>query len=478
MPDSSVATAPAQQAPAIDPNVMAILAQLIQPQSGQGMQSSQSSGDQSSQQPPGAYQQGAQKALKEAGYAHANQALQAGMAPDQIQSHSLMLPTGNAPSTSTGQPNPSVLAPTNPFQGPSYDANTGNVQEGGFINRGLKGLATGGIPGLLSGLVGPSLGEQMGAVKQAQILQAKQPSEIALPQAQAQNQLASAIQSKSLAQQIQQIIAAGSPNDIALPLSSAQNNQSLTAAQNQLIAAGQPEHIAEPLARAKLALAQSVLPQAQAQEAMASAGLQRAQSVLPGAEAQNQRAEAGLKRTQFWLAGAQTQNELASAGLQRAQSVVPGAQAANIRAQIEMQNLQNSGNEPIQPKDYMSAYSGMYQKALDSYGKVSDSVKDIANTSQELFDKTSDTTRAAWQKFLGMPSRESSGTFQSAVAAQKAALDATADFHDFLFKNNPGKIMNQIQKKVSGNDSTDDDNNIEVGDKFNGETVTNVQRIN
>lgn len=152
---------------------------------------------------------------------------------------------------------------------------------------------------------------------------------------------------------------------------------------------------------------------------------------------------------------------------------LPSAQASQIRAQAEMQNLQNQGNEPIQPKDYMSAYSGMYQKALDSYGKVSDSAKDMANTSQELFSKTADATRNAAQKMIGMPSRESQATFQSAVAAQKAALDATSDFHQFLFKNNPSQVMNQISQKVSGATG----GNIKVGDKFNGETVMNLKRI-
>lgn len=151
---------------------------------------------------------------------------------------------------------------------------------------------------------------------------------------------------------------------------------------------------------------------------------------------------------------------------------LPSAQASQIRAQAEMQNLQNSGNEPIQPKDYMTAYSGMYQKALDSYGKVSDSTKDIASTSQELFSKTSDATRNAFQKAIGSQSKESAATFQSAVAAQKAALDATADFHQFLFKNNPSQVMNQIKDKVSGASG-----GIKVGDKFNGETVMNVKRI-
>lgn len=152
---------------------------------------------------------------------------------------------------------------------------------------------------------------------------------------------------------------------------------------------------------------------------------------------------------------------------------LPSAQAADLRAQAEMKNLQNTGNEPIQPKEYMSAYSGMYQKALDSYAKVSDSAKDIAASSQELFDKTSQNTRNEFQKWAGKPSNESAAALQSAIASQKAALDATHDFHQFLFKNNPGQVMSQIRQKVSGAA----DGGIKVGDKFNGENVVSVKRI-
>lgn len=177
-------------------------------------------------------------------------------------------------------------------------------------------------------------------------------------------------------------------------------------------------------------------------------------------------------KNQELLASAQATRQQVGSG-QPSQIQLPSAQASQVRAQAEMQNLQNSGNEPIQPKEYMSAYAGMYQKALDSYGKVSDSTKDIASTAQELFSKTSDATRNAFQKTVGLPSKESAATFQSAIAAQKAALDATADFHSFLFKNNPSQVMNKISQKVSG----DAGGGLKVGDKFNGETVTNVRRI-
>lgn len=80
---------------------------------------------------------------------------------------------------------PNILPPVGAFQNTAYNPQTGQIQEGGWANRGLRGLATGGVPGLLQGLLGPSLGAQMGATRESQILKAGQPADIALPQAQA-----------------------------------------------------------------------------------------------------------------------------------------------------------------------------------------------------------------------------------------------------------------------------------------------------
>ena len=348
-----------QNTSTIDPNTMAALSQLLSnvQQNNQPAMSLNNGaiGNSQGQQLPPQAQKAAQKALQQYYDNHAQQVLNH---PDGIQALTAAANGQNNPPTQgqgnsqvnpmqvlqslvgnkQGQPlgtnqvnNPGILSPQNAFQNTSYNPQTGQVQQGGWVNRGVRGLASGGIPGLLQGLLGPSLQSQMGTTKEAQVLRA-----------------------------------------------------------------GQPGEIAEPIAR-----------------------------------------------------------------------------AANIRANTEMQNLQNSGNEPIQPKDYMSAYSGMYQKALDSYSKVADSTEGIAKISQDLFTKAADDTRHAVQKAFGRQSVESAAAFQSAVASQKAALDASMDFHNFLFKNNPSQVMNQISQKVSNSTG----GGIKVGDKFNGETVVNVKRI-
>lgn len=187
----------------VNPQALAAIAQLIQA----------SQQNQQTQQPPmstpsgtnqagsqmlagqGPYQKGASKALQAAGEQHVQQALQAGMAPDQIQNHGIM----------TGQQDPnqvlqSILPPQNPVQSPGYNPQTGNIQEGGVLNRMLRGFAGGGIPGLLGGIAGPNATQQMEGLKTAQVLKSGQPSDIALPQAEAQESKGRAAQAQAEAQ--------------------------------------------------------------------------------------------------------------------------------------------------------------------------------------------------------------------------------------------------------------------------------------
>lgn len=145
--------------------------------------------NQMNSQQPGAFSKGVNKALQEHGYKQASEALQAGVPADHIENHPAVTgqnqpPTvdpkqtlatllgtmaqqqpqvnnqqpsnqsilGNLPGVSTQQQQ--IIPPSNPMTSPGYDPTTGNIQEGGFVNRAIRGLAGGGILGALAGLAG------------------------------------------------------------------------------------------------------------------------------------------------------------------------------------------------------------------------------------------------------------------------------------------------------------------------------------
>jgi hypothetical protein len=177
---------------------------------------------------PNAYQKGVNKILQQAGQTHATQALQAGMNPLDIANHSAMQSgNSNQPSSSGqsqpqpvqssvqlqphpsqaqpfGQANQAMLPPKNPLTSEGFNPQTGQTQEGGFIERGLRGFAENGPAGLISGLLGPSIGTQMGVTRVGQVLKAGQPAEIAKPQAEAGYDTA-------LSKQIQQTMSGNEP---------------------------------------------------------------------------------------------------------------------------------------------------------------------------------------------------------------------------------------------------------------------------
>lgn len=118
------------------------------------------------------------------------------------------------------------------------------------------------------------------------------------------------------------------------------------------------------------------------------------------------------------------------------------------RAAVDMQNMKNLGQEPIQPEQYMTAYSGMYQKTIDGLSQVATNAASGADTGLKLFTETSDNTRNAFQKMMAQPSDASSAALTNAVAQQKAQLAATMDFHDYI-KNNPiNKVMDNIKANL------------------------------
>lgn len=136
---------------------------------------------------------------------------------------------------------------------------------------------------------------------------------------------------------------------------------------------------------------------------------------------------------------------------QPAEIALPLAQTANQNALGEYQRLTNSGQKPIDPEQYMSAYSQMYQKAYEAHASVAKTGGDIAKTSQDLMKSTADQTRNAVEKAMGSQSKESQATLESAIAAQKAALDATSNFTRFMTNNSPVSVINSIKQKVSNN---------------------------
>lgn len=347
-----------------------ILQQLLQalstPTQGGQSQGGMAVGSGGAAQPTGPYQKGVAKALQEYGYTHGTQALQAGMPAQSIQNHELM--TGGGQSSDQGQINPnvqailqhlvqqgggqqgagtptavpampgngpqasaqpSVIPPQNAFTAPSYNSQNGNIQEGGWVNRGARGLVTGGLPGLLGGLLGPSATQQQSAVAGSQDIKAKV------------------------------------------------------------------------------------------------------------------------------------------------------AQTAQNSALADYQQLQNQGQKPIDPEQYLSAYSNMYQKAYDAYSKDEESGNQITQSSLDAYNKLSDTTRNAIQKGLGQSTPAMQKTLQAAAASLKASIDARTNFHNFMFQNSPSQVIGQIKNKITGSPSSNSTSpgGLKVGDKFNGEKIVNVKQI-
>lgn len=223
--DTSTATqeAPAQKqgsSSQVDPNTMAILAQLISQQNTPAMSMSNEEVGNAQGQQLHPIQQAAQDAaiasvkkmvsdgvtqagphgLAVAQHIYDSSSVPMSMAPtstspgganpagtqmlQQAQPQAQLKPFGQA-QTTTVQNNQAMLPPKNPLTSEGFNPQTGQMQEGGFAERALRGLVTGGLPGMLGGLLGPSMGTQMAGTKQAQVLKAGQPAEIAEPQARA-----------------------------------------------------------------------------------------------------------------------------------------------------------------------------------------------------------------------------------------------------------------------------------------------------
>lgn len=318
--------------------------------------------------PTGPYQKGVAKALQEHGYTQGTQALQAGVTPEHIQNHALMTGGGSTPGQGSINPNaqailqqllqqgggqqsaggsgltvpginnpafnnqpnvqPSIVPPQNSLTSPSYNAQNGNIQEGGWVNRGLRGLASGGLPGLLGGLLGPTAGQQINAVSGAQDIKAKV------------------------------------------------------------------------------------------------------------------------------------------------------AQTAQSSALADYQQLQNQGQKPIDPEQYLNAYSNMYQKAYDAYSKDEESGNQITQSSLDQYNKLADTTRNAIQKGLGQSTPDMQKTLQASAASLKASIDARTNFHNFMMSNSPSQVIGSIRNKIAGGQDVGSNvGGLKVGDKFNGEKIVNVKQV-
>lgn len=65
---------------------------------------------------------------------------------------------------------PSVVQPQNAFTQPGVNPETGDIQKGGWVIRALLGLASGGVPGMVGGMAGPSATGQIAALKQTQTM--------------------------------------------------------------------------------------------------------------------------------------------------------------------------------------------------------------------------------------------------------------------------------------------------------------------
>lgn len=164
---------------------------------------------------------------------------------------------------------------------------------------------------------------------------------------------------------------------------------------------------------------------------------------------QNVRDLSGLSATKLGNLG-KTQ-ELAAG--QPSNIAVPTAQAANLNAQAEYQKLTNSGNKPIDPDQYLTAYSGMYQKAYDAYGKDEESGNQITQSALDQYNKIADQSRNAIQKGLGSTTPDMQKTLQAAGASLKASIDARTNFHNFMMNNSPAQVIGGIQNKINGNNN-------------------------
>lgn len=168
-----------------------------------------------------------------------------------------------------------------------------------------------------------------------------------------------------------------------------------------------------------------------------------------------------------------------SAG-QPGQIALPSAQAAQTNAQAEYQRLQNSGNKPIDPEQYLNAYSNMYQKAYDAYSKDEEAGAQMSKDALEQYNSLAEKARGPFSKFTGGQSKQMQSTLQAATASLKASIDARTNFHSFMLQNSPSQVIGNIKNKVSSNPQTNDTSSgsgINIGDKFNGEKVINVKRI-
>lgn len=182
---------------------------------------------------------------------------------------------------------------------------------------------------------------------------------------------------------------------------------------------------------------------------------------------------------QALLAQAQSTRQKVGAG-SPSETTVPGAQAAQTNAQAEYQRLQNSGNKPIDPEQYLNAYSNMYQKAYDAYSKDEEAGAQMSKDALEQYNSLAEKARGPFSKFTGGQSKQMQSTLQAATASLKASIDARTNFHSFMLQNSPSQVIGNIKNKVSSNPQTNDTSNgsgINIGDKFNGEKVINVKRI-
>ncbi len=186
-------------------------------------------------------------------------------------------------------------------------------------------------------------------------------------------------------------------------------------------------------------------------------------------------------QNQALLAGAQATRQKVGAG-NPAETSVPTAQAAQTNAQAEYQRLQNSGNKPIDPEQYLNAYSNMYQKAYDAYSKDEEAGAQMSKDALEQYNSLAEKARGPLDKFTGTQTQQMQKTLQAAAASLKASIDARTNFHSFMIQNSPSQVIGNIKNKVSSQNNSPSNNNdngsgINIGDKFNGEKVISVKRI-
>lgn len=184
-------------------------------------------------------------------------------------------------------------------------------------------------------------------------------------------------------------------------------------------------------------------------------------------------------KNQALLAEAQATRQKIGAG-QPAEISEPAARTANYNALTEMQNLTNKGQKPIDPEQYLNAYSGMYQKAYDAYSKDEEAGAKLTQEALDQYNDLSDKARNGFQKGFGIQTKPMLASLQASAASLKASIDARSNFHNFMAQNSPSQVIGNIQNKINKNSSeqpSSDVSGLKIGDKFNGEKIVNIKKV-